>query len=227
MLTNPLDKATMISIVPFDVPMVFPTITPGKFLIPAAADDDFNILVLGPSFWYQDMGEDRPAIRVAESSIQVATSFVNDFCNSQLGMSEDAKPGLMFVPGAKTKHEIRGDKGLAKDLLDLDTKQKKWFKSLVEIADILWINTNGQPAAISATARLAAQKLNLNHKEWLKDTHTVDLVRCPACGTLKDPQFPVCTACHTIVDPVKYGQMGLVSMSEKSQVSNTLQQLVK
>jgi hypothetical protein len=79
--------------------------------------------------------------------------------------------------------------------------QKKWFLELVRIADILWSRSNGNPLSISDDARLACKELNIQNKPWLGDMQTAELVRCIACGNLRNPQFPICQTCKAIADP--------------------------
>src|SRR4051812_15005633 len=76
---NVLDRCTIISLLPFDIREIKPTTTPREYFIKAAAEKDFSILVVGPSYWFQEMGEERPAIRVPSSSVDVAEAVVNDF----------------------------------------------------------------------------------------------------------------------------------------------------
>jgi uncharacterized OB-fold protein len=45
--------------------------------------------------------------------------------------------------------------------------------------------------------RLAAKELGIQHlKDWMKDFAMVDMVRCKACGSLKNPLYPICATCH-------------------------------
>ena len=59
--------------------------------------------------------------------------------------------------------------------------------------------------------RLAAKELNLeSNKEWTKDTQSVDLIRCKACGSLKNSNFPICPVCKSIDNPELAKKLGLV-----------------
>jgi hypothetical protein len=225
---NPLDKATIVSIVPFDILEFKYTLFPGRFFIPKAEDKDFQLLTVGQSFFYQEMGDDRPAIQVPEGALGVAESIVNDFVNAQVGCDmAGCMPGIGYLPGELTKQDFKTKKDLQAFLVDLDEKQTTWFKRLVYIADTLWVRTNGQPASISDTARLAARRLNLIHKEWLKDSHATELVRCPACGNLNSDMVVVCPVCKIVIDPVRFAALGLQFAGEPKQLSSTLESLVK
>jgi uncharacterized OB-fold protein len=56
---------------------------------------------------------------------------------------------------------------------------------------------------------MAARELNLVNKEWLKDAEIVELVRCKACGHLKNPLYPICPNCKSVDDPIKAKELGL------------------
>ena len=87
--------------------------------------------------------------------------------------------------------------------------QKKWFQELVRLADILWSRSNGNPLSISDDARLACKELNLQNKPWLGDMQQMELVRCIACGSLRNPAYPICQTCKAIVDKEKAKELGL------------------
>ena len=81
---------------------------------------------------------------------------------------------------------------------------------LIKIADILWSRSNGNPLSISDDARLACKELNISNKPWLGDLQTMELVRCVACGSLRNPTFPICQSCHVVVDKKRAEELGLV-----------------
>jgi hypothetical protein len=197
---NPMDKSTVISILPKEIHETKPTIQPGVFDIPAGTFDKPAILVVGTSSWWREIDEDQPMLEIPVSSIQVADSIVRDYCNGLLGCDmNETMPGLFYLPGELTVDKIKREH--ASLLLKYQQRQKNWYQALVKIADILWARSNGNPLAISEDARLAARNLNLTEKEWLKDAHTIELVRCPACGSLKNPNFPVCPTCKAVANP--------------------------
>lgn len=206
---NPLDKSTVVSIFPKEIDERKWTIQPGRFVIPPGSVDNPSCLVVGPSSWWKELDEEQPLLEIPCSSIQVADSVVRDYCNGILACNMgDIMPGLFFVPGEFNpdgiKRERRGE--LAKAL----NHQRNWYKVLVKIADTFWARTNGNPLSISDDMRLAARELNLEaSKDWTKDTQTVDLVRCIACGTLGNPLFPVCAVCKAVKDVAKAKELGI------------------
>jgi hypothetical protein len=206
---NPLDKSTIVSILPKLIEERKYTIQPGVFVIQPGSYENPSTLIVGGSSWWKEIDENQPLLEIPHSSIVVADSVVRDYCNGLIACDmADNMPGLFFIPGAITQFEI---KKVHKDKLDAaEAKQKNWFNMLVRMADSLWAGSNGNPLTISAEMKMAAHNLNLFNKEWLKDSQVMELVRCIACGHLKNPLFPVCSNCKAISDPVKAKELGLV-----------------
>ena len=218
---NPLDKSTVVSIFPKHIIEKKVTIQPGVFEIMPGSPESPAILIVGPSSWWKEIDENQPLLEIPHSSIVVADSVVKDYCNGLIAfdMGENM-PGLFFVPGSKqamSKNETDEQVTLAwikkehKDKLEAaEVRQRNWYTALVRMADALWSRSNGNPLAISDDMKLAARTLNLVNKEWLKDSQTMDLVRCLACGFLKNPLYPICSNCKAISDPAKAKELGLV-----------------
>lgn len=206
---NEMDKSTVISIYPRPIVEKKVTISPGVFELDAGTFDDPAVLVVGPSSWWRELDEEQPLLEIPVSSIQIADSVVKDFCNGILACNMgDTMPGLFYLPGAYTRGQIKKEK--VAELINAQNKQKNWYKILVRIADTLWARTNGNPLTISDDMRLAAKELNLESgKDWTKDTVTMELVRCIACGSLGNPLYPVCAVCKAIKDPVKAKELGI------------------
>jgi hypothetical protein len=206
---NPLDKSTVVSIFPRQIIEFKPTIQPGRFQLEAGTYHNPSILVVGSSSWWRDIDEDQPLLEIPVSSVQVADSIVRDYCNGLLACDmNESTPGLFFIPGEQTLEQIKRDH---KDKLDLYArKQKNWYESLIRLADALWARSNGNPLSISDHMRLAAQELQLKEKTWMGDFNTLQLTNCPACGTLRNNNFPVCSNCKTVLDKAKFKELGLV-----------------
>lgn len=205
---NPLDRATVVSILPKPINERKVTIFPGIFNFAPGSFENPSILILGPSSWWRDIDEDQPLLEIPVSSITVAESVVVDYCNSILASDmADCMPGLFYIPGCKylkdgktpsttetlawIKSEFKGELEAAR------VRQHNWFSMLVRMGDSLWARSNGNPLVISDDMRLAAKELNLtNQKDWMKDHQMVDMVRCKACGSLKNPLYPICAQCH-------------------------------
>jgi hypothetical protein len=194
---NPVDKSTVVSIYPREIKEYKPTIEPGRFHIAPGDLKNPAILVVGSSSWWKDIDIDQPMLEIPVNSVQIAHSIINDYCNGLVGCNmNDAMPGMFFIPGEKSLEEIKTKYSL--ELSKAALKQTNWYKILVKLADALWSRTNGNPLSVSEEMKLAARSLNLNEKPWLRDFQIIEKVPCVACGSLKDPAFPVCPVCKAI-----------------------------
>jgi hypothetical protein len=204
---NPLDKTTICSIYPSEIIETKPTISPGRFLIPAGSYEKPSILVVGPSSWWREIDEEQPLLEIPVSSVQVADSVIKDYCNGILGCNmADAMPGLFYVLGEHTVADIQ--KSYKTELDATLMKQRNWYSMLIKLADSLWARSNGNPLAISDSMRVAAKEMN-QLKDWMKDFKMLETVRCKACGGLLNPMYPVCPTCKAINDPAKAKELGL------------------
>lgn len=196
---NPFDKATVCSIFPFEIIEKKYTLDPGTFKIPAGSMQLPVCVPVGPSSWWREIDPEQPLLEIPVASVLIADSIVRDYCNGLIACNMgDAMPGLFFLPGEisvpKLKMEFKGI------LESAELKQRKWFSALVELADIAWARTQGNPLSINEMMKRAAIELGQEDREWLKAYHAVEMIRCFACGTIKDPKFPVCPSCRAI-DP--------------------------
>ena len=195
---NSLDVCTIISILPMDLPEeVKPTIEPGRFKIPYGTYEKPGVLVVTGSSWWKDYDPTQPVLEIPNSSIQVAESVIRDFCNGLLECNmADTMPGLFFVEGKITSAEV-----LLKyknKLLEVKLKQDKWFRALVRHADSVFARTNGNPLSVWELMKVAAVQLNLNDKPWLKDQQMQELICCFACGSMRNPAYPICPSCKVV-----------------------------
>jgi hypothetical protein len=196
-MKNPMDKCTIVSIFPKEIIEVKHTIEPGRFRIPAGTFEEPALLVVGSSSWWKDIDVDQPMLEIPVSSIQIADSVIKDYCNGMLGCNMgDSMPGLFFVLGEHNKMEIKVQ--YKSKLQEIKTRQDNWYKILVRLADSLWARSNGNPLVICDEMRLGARSLNFNEKPWLKDFVMAEKVPCKACGTLKNPEYPVCPLCKAV-----------------------------
>lgn len=193
---NPIDKATVVSIIPKLIEERKVTIEPGFFQLQPGSPDMPSCLVVGPSSWWREIDEEQPLLEIPVSSIQVADSIVKDYCNGVLACNMgDSMPGLFYVAGAHDLHSIKKEYSSTLDVTI--KKQKVYYSNLVKLADSLWARSQGNPLTINDDMRLAARELNLGStKDWMKDFTMISMVRCKACGSLKNPEFPICASCH-------------------------------
>lgn len=227
---NPLDKCTIVSVYPVAIVDYKPTAFPQTHRIEGAADGDYSVTVVEAAGWYKEMEENQPFMEIPITSIQVAEAFIRDFVNALPEyVPEVAAPGMFFVLGAYTKETIK--KYIEADELSEDGKiirkgrtfdqlitaararQNQWFMNIVRMADTDWARSNGNPRAIGETQKMAAEKLQLKEKPWLKDFQAVEKKNCPACGQLINPDFPICFNCKNVIDPVKAKALNLTFAS--------------
>ena len=206
---NPLDKSTIVSVYPKGFVEIKHTIQPGIFKMSPGSIEKPSILVVGPSSWWRDLGEEQPFLEIPNTSVQVADSIVKDFCNGLLGCNmTDSMPGIFWVPGEHTISKIQLE--FRAELDKAQAKQKNYFRSLVQMADGFWARSNGSPLAISEDMRMAAKALGLDSgKDWMKDFTMLAKSECPACGSPYNPMFPVCSVCKAVINPTKAKELGL------------------
>lgn len=205
--SNPLDKSTLVSIFPKTIIETKPTIQPGTFTLPAGSYERPSLLTIGSSSWFKEIDLDQPLLEIPISSIIVADSIVNDYCNGLLGCNMGTSmPGIFFIPGDINITKLLKDH---QALLDkARERQNTWYLSLTKQADSLWARTNGNPLAIDDVMRLAARELKLD-KPWLRDFQLAQMIACVACGNLRNPVYPICPHCKTVVDAEKAKELNL------------------
>lgn len=205
---NPFDKATIVSIFPKEIDEKKETIQPGRFIIPPGSREKPGTLVVGPSSWWREIDEHQPLLEIQTAAVVVARSVVDDYCNGLFAVSQGAKPGLLYFAGELNQSKILSEH--ASILNDAAVNQRRWYSNLVRSADALWARSNGNPAAINEDMRMAARELGISDKDWLKNFKAVEMVRCKACGHLKNPDFPVCSNCRYVDDPKRAYELGIV-----------------
>lgn len=215
MPVNPMDKSTIVSIIPKIITEWKPTLFPGRFIIPAAKPGDFELFIVEPSAWYLNSIDDAvPPTEIPVSSVELAASIVRDYCNGILLCDMDERmPGLFWIPGEYHKKNINnytseGGKSFQILLDEARRKQKNWYMALVQSTDALWAE-RPNPRVVSDDAKLAAEFLQLKDKPWMVDFKTSEMVNCKACGELVNPAFPVCKHCHAILDPARAKQLDI------------------
>jgi hypothetical protein len=194
---NPLDKCTIVSIYPKRIDEFKHTIQPGRFVVEPGTFKKPSILVVGSSSWWREIDEDQPLLEIPQSSVQVADSVVRDYCIGVIEYNgESAGPGLFYILGEHTVEDIQRD--YSKELAKAKTRQDAWFTNLIKLATSLWARSNGNPLAISDDMRMAAREMGQTDFDWMKDFRMVGMERCKACGSLRNPDFPICPHCKNV-----------------------------
>lgn len=205
---SPLDISTIVSIFPIAIDERKDTLFPGRFELKAGSLANPATCVVKPASWFRDVDPDQQLIEVPTPSNLIAQSVVQDYCNGipECDMQE-LRPGLFWVLGEYDGEGVK--KKYPHELEKANKRQNAWYLKLVERADADWARSNGNPRAISAHAKLAAQMLGLE-KEWLKDAIKVEQMgRCKACTTFIRLDAVVCPNCKVVLDPEKAAKIGL------------------
>lgn len=194
---NPLDKCTIVSIFPKKIDEFKYTIQPGRFIIEPGTFQNPSTLVVGSSSWWREIDEDQPLLEIPQSSVQVADSVVRDYCIGVIEYNgEEASPGLFYVLGEHSPESVQTN--YSKELLKAKAKQDRWFTNLIRLASSLWARSNGNPLAVSDDMRMAAREMGQTDFDWMKDFRMTGMARCPACGNLRNPDFPICSHCGNL-----------------------------
>lgn len=203
---NPFDKATIFSVYPRTVKAEHVTTQPSTYEVPPGDEKNPGRLVVGPSSWWRDIDPEQPLLEIRCSAIQVADSIVNDHNKARFGATPHIGPGLFYLPGEVPMEELFTKHSA--QLLRTVQKQREWYKILVEETDTMWAQSNGSPRVVDDFARIAAHELGLQ-RDWLTNFQATEMVKCIACGQLRNPEFPVCNSCHAVIDKAKADKLGL------------------
>src|SRR5882672_1617674 len=107
--TNPMDRCTIVTLIPKIITELKPTLFPGRFIIPAAKPGDYELYTVEPtSYFIPSINERQPPTEVQVNSVMLAESIVKDYC---IGIYEcnmtDKMPGIFFIPGEFTRKNIQ------------------------------------------------------------------------------------------------------------------------
>lgn len=201
------DRSTIVSLFPLALDEEKPTLHPGKFVIPAGAPDKPQLLVVTGSSWWKQTDPDEPPIEIPQPSPVVAKSIVNDYIRGLLGFEpEKAFPALFWVPGIVKPEELKtkykGEVTLAIE------RQNKWYDNLILEADKLWARSNHNPSVIPFISKLACEQRGVK-RDWTLAFENIETIKCPACGTQVNPEFPVCVNCKVVINKKKAEELKL------------------
>lgn len=176
-----------------------PHIRPSRYNVDAAKDKDFEILLIDDGIDAVYAGDGKHVERI-ELGENIAENLRGMLCNSQLGLGENACPGVFFVKGECTKEQIK--EKYSKELAHAKLQQLNWYRNLVREADDVWAKFH-QHRMISDLQRFAANCLQLKNRDWM--AANFDVINCPACGAnLPNAEVTVCKECRTIINPVEH-----------------------
>lgn len=221
---NPIDVTTIVSVLPKPILENRPMMQPPTFLIPAAPEGEFSILVVNSGVWLKEIELDNFQEMYIPSAI-LAKSIIEDSTFSMLGASPTIGPGVFMIPGKFTIGELRKDPVIVLDpdhpetarkfstyLKDAYERQRRWYNEIITQTDSLWARSNGNPLVVSDDARLAAKELKVS-RDWMQNFSAIEKEACKACGNLVNPSYPVCPNCKTIINEAKAKELGLKFVS--------------
>lgn len=204
------DVHTIVSIFPKRIKEIKVTLDPGEFTIPAGSLEEPGVLHVYSSVHWRTMGADMEPAEVTTPSVIIADSIIKDYVNSLIEIKVGTSgPGLFYVEGKKTPEEIK--KNHQNLLKAAEERQKRWFTSLVLMADSLWARSGGNPVAVPTDCKLAAEYLGLKTKPYLQDFNTLQMITCVNCGSMRNPKYPTCPSCHQVVDQKLFKELGLAA----------------
>ena len=97
---NPLDKSTIVSILPKPINERKATIQPGFFNLAPGIIRESSYFSSWAVIWWREVDENQPLLEIPVSSIQIADSMVRDYSNGLLACNMgDMMPGLFYIPG--------------------------------------------------------------------------------------------------------------------------------
>ncbi len=194
-------KCTVVSFVPFDLVETKPGCYPPTFYIKASDTKIPSILHVGKTFHGVYIDETRGSLKVENSPDVVAESIVNDYVNSNLGISDDAQPGIFWIPGDWSVTEIL--QKFPEECKRAQTQNEEWFRACCRIADDDF-NKYRQHNVVSEAQRKMAVLLGWDPKahEWMmpKSVIEANMDRCFACkSVLNASDQKVCHVCKAIL----------------------------
>ena len=209
---NPMDKCTIVSIYPRDLEATFSTVFPGRYVIPKGSPDNPSFLVIesGSTFLASTL-ERMPPTEIQHSSYMLAKSIIDDTIPTMNLSGSTQGPGVFWVYGefrslAELKDYKHRDNGLsfAAMLDNAKLRQTKYWTAVIDEADYLWANGQGNPRVIPQDAKMAAEILGMSKtKPWMATSIALDLKPCKACGEMINYIYPVCKFCHAVIDTKK------------------------
>lgn len=195
-IPNPLDKSTIVSIYPKDWEDRKETTQPYLFKVKGGTIDEPGLTLIKAATYTRDDDAEKPLQEIPISSIQMCESIIKDYCGSLLGATIGvAQPGMFFIPGEITTKDVKTK--YTSDLIEAEKRQNQWFDNLVKLADSLWSKGGQNPLMIWSEMKFAAEQLGID-REWLRNYQHNEMVKCFACGSLRNPEYPICANCKNV-----------------------------
>lgn len=190
------ETCTVVSIAPIELNEFKPGLHPSKFHIRESIDENPQFLHVDDGFHYVYIDEDRGSLRVPDLASSIARSVVEDCTNAQMQITEDARPGLFWLP-----QKVISIAQIPKPTLaEAKRVQRNWFMELCKVADNDW-NKYHNHFVIADLQRKVARLIGWSPEEhiWMiPESKTSELTSsCPACLSKMHPEAVICAICRT------------------------------
>ena len=203
-LIDSVNVCTLVSFMPIQLLERKSGIIPPDYLIPAAKSDrEPGVLHVGPAQYYTYLDMDRGSLKSIELADNLARAICNDFANSQLGVSEDAVPGMTWFPGRHGSLEVTIK--FADEVKETLRKHYNWYRAICFIADNDWQRYHHHNA-ISDIQRHAGKAIGLDpvEHEWIAISNTADMPTCPVCKQRVRADVIICPTCRCVLNKEEY-----------------------
>jgi len=199
---------TVVSLLPYELSEDKPHMLPSTFKVPPASMDGlrFGILHVKEGIhWIPnpliDEGKPGSSIKQVTPPSEMARSICEDYNSAHVALTDNASPGLFWVPGKLTQDDV--EKFHRRKIQAARERQKNWFKNLCMMADADW-EKNHNMLAVSDLQRIAAKSLGVN-KEWV-EFKVEEMNKCPFCKISVSSDASKCSNCGEIINPTLYAQ---------------------
>lgn len=200
-----MDKATIVSIFPYEIFQRHVKMMPSATRIPACEDENLPVCHVLGSYSYDRYVLDGKSIRVPVTAFNQANGIVRTFKKSIFygHRSEGRIPGVEVFDGEIST--ARFIKEYADKHAEMIESQLKWYNALIELADNDW-SIKEDKRFITRLQVDAARRLKLD-KPWAKDAVSERRTQCTFCYGHIHPEAAICIHCKNIVNIEKYNAM--------------------
>ncbi len=204
-------KATVCSLLPYQVRETKPGLIPDEYIIPKSDGLTPAVLVVEDAGMPVYRGGEMPPFRAIETAEKLAEGIAKCYNESQFGYEEGCHSALFSVPGEfnSGKEILTRFPEKVKAAREI---QNRWFMRLIQMADDDW-GRNHRHKTITDIQRFAARMMGKTDKPWYVSPEPVPMMKCPACSTLVESEAIVCKTCRAILNPEEAKKKGISFVS--------------
>lgn len=201
---------SVVSFVPFDIREEKPGLIPPSFFIKASDMKVPTILKVETATHFVYLDEARKMLQVKDPPDVVARAIVEDYCNSQLGIADDAGPALFWLDTDISEEEVLEKHKIM--VIRMIQRQKRWFMNITKMADDDWRKYH-QHTVISDFQRRLGEILGLDSRdhEWMSPLTLLQETtkKCQFCASNVEKEAVVCPVCGNTIDAKKKHELEL------------------